>query len=69
VAGFSRYLSSGETHIMGVPLELLVLRRDGSRLRCRLKVEEAPGAGGEAMFVGWIDPVPLVPVPDEGGVS
>ena len=58
VAGFSRYLSTGEAHVLGVPLELPVLRRDGSRIRCRLKVEEAPGAGGEAMFVAWIDSLP-----------
>jgi PAS domain S-box-containing protein len=67
VAGFSRYLSSGEAHILGVPLELPVQRRNGTRVPCRLKVEEAPGAGGEAMFVGWIDPLPADPAPDSGG--
>ena len=67
VAGFSRYLSTGEAHLLGVPLELPVLRRDGTRIQCRLKVEEAPGAGGEAMFVGWIDPLPGASAPDVGG--
>jgi PAS domain S-box-containing protein len=57
VAGFSRYLSSGEAHILGMPLDVPVLHRDGSRIMCRVKIEEAPGAGGEAMFVGWITPV------------
>ncbi len=55
VAGFSRYMSTGDARILGRPLELAVLHRDGRRLPCRLLVEQAPGAGGEAMFVAWID--------------
>jgi len=59
VAGFSRYLSTGEARILGVPMDIPVMRRDGSRIPCRMLVEQAPGAGGEAMFVAWLDPFPL----------
>ncbi len=61
VAGFSRYLSTGEARLLGAPLDVSVMHRDGSRIPCRLLVEQAPGAGGEAMFVGWIDPFPAHP--------
>lgn len=57
VAAFSRYLSSGEARILGRPLEVPVLCRDGSRVPCRLLIEQAPGAG-EALFVAWFDPLP-----------
>ena len=58
VAGFSRYLSTGQARILGSPLDLPVLHRDGTRIPCRLLIEQAPGAGGESMFVAWIDPLP-----------
>lgn len=54
VAGFSRYLSSRDSRIIGTPLDVAVLCRDGRRVPCRLLVEQAPG-GGEALFVGWFD--------------
>ncbi|MDF2968138.1 MAG: putative sensor protein [Nocardioidaceae bacterium] len=58
VAGFSRYLSSGETSLGGAAVEMPVQRRDGTTLRCMLTLEETPGAGGEAIVVGWMSPVP-----------
>lgn len=58
VAGFSRFLGTGEPHILGESLVVAVLHHDGSRIPCRLMVEEAPGAGGESMFVGWVEPLP-----------
>ena len=58
VAGFSRYLSSGETSLGSSAVEMPVQRRDGTTLRCMLTLEETPGAGGEAVVVGWMTPVP-----------
>jgi PAS domain S-box-containing protein len=58
VAGFSRYLSSGETSLGSSAVEMPVQRRDGTTLRCMLTLEETPGAGGEAIVVGWMTPVP-----------
>lgn len=57
VAGFSRHLSTGEAHVLGVPVDLPVLRRDGTELPCRLVIERAPLQHGRAVYVAWIDPL------------
>lgn len=57
VAGFSRYVSTGEAHILGVPLQLPILRRDGSELLCRIVIERAPVSGGRGVHVARIEPV------------
>ena len=57
VAGFTRHLSTGEAHALGVPLELPVLCRDGSEVLCRFLVERAPLSRGRAVYVAWIDPL------------
>ena len=57
VAGFSRHLSSGEANVLGVPLELPVLHRDGSSLPCRFLVEQAPSNAGRSVYLAWIDPL------------
>lgn len=56
VAGFSRYLSTGEAHIIGVPVDLPVLHRDGQELPCRILIERAP-ASGRPVYLAWIDPI------------
>jgi PAS domain S-box-containing protein len=58
VAGFSRHLSTGESHVLGVPLELPVLRKDGTEVRCRFLVDRAPLQEGRAVYLAWIDPMP-----------
>lgn len=57
VAGFTRHLTTGETHVLGVPLELPVLRADGTELMCRFLIERAPAEVGRAVYVAWLDPV------------
>lgn len=57
VAGFSRHLTTGEAHVLGVPLDLPVLRRDGSEVQCRFLVERAPTGPGRSVYFAWIDPV------------
>ena len=57
VAGFTRHLSTGEAHVLGVPLELPVLCFDGSERRCRFLIERTPTASHHAMYLAWIDPI------------
>jgi PAS domain S-box-containing protein len=56
VAGFSRHLTTGEAHVLGVPLTLPVLRRDGSEVTCRFLVERSPTTFGRSVFLAWIEP-------------
>jgi PAS domain S-box-containing protein len=55
VAGFSRYLTTGEAHVIGVPLELPVLRADGSEVMCSLLIEQVDD-GSAPVYVAWITP-------------
>lgn len=61
VAGFSRHLSTGEAHVLGVPLDLPVLRKDGTEVLCRFLIERAPLSQGRAVYVAWIDPLGETP--------
>ena len=56
VAGFSRHLATGRTHILGVPLQLPVLHADGTLLLCDVLIERSPTAVGRPVYVAWIDP-------------
>ena len=57
VAGFTRHLSTGEAHVLGVPLELPVLCFDGSEIACRFLIERAPAAHNHTVYLAWIDPI------------
>ncbi len=57
VAGFTRHLTTGEAHVLGVPLELPVLHADGSEVTCRFLIEQAAADGPRALYLAWIDPV------------
>lgn len=57
IAGFSRHLHTGQAHALGVPLELPVLRRDGTRVMCAFMVEQAPANAGRSVYVAWIEPL------------
>lgn len=57
VAGFMRHLTTGESHVLGVQLQLPVLRADGSEIACRFLIERAAAEAGRAVYVAWIDPV------------
>ncbi len=63
VAGFTRHLSTGQAHVLGVGLELPVLRRDGSEVLCHFLVERAEVSSGRPVYLAWISPVePISPV-------
>lgn len=57
VAGFSRHLSTGEAHVLGVPLTLPVLHADGTQIPCTFMVEQAAAGPGRSMYLAWIEPV------------
>lgn len=57
VAGFTRHLTTGEAHALGVPLVLPVLRADGVRLECDVLIEQTPAKWGRHVYVAWISPV------------
>ena len=57
VAGFTRHLTTGETHLLGTPLRLPALRADGTRVECDVLIERAPVTAGRPVYLAWIDPV------------
>jgi len=57
VAGFTRHLSTGQAHVLGVALELPVLRRDGSEVLCHFLVERADVSNGRPVYLAWISPI------------
>ena len=57
IAGFSRHLTTGETHILGVPVRLPVRRADGSRVDCQVLIEQRSSTAGRHLYVAWFDPV------------
>ena len=57
VAGFSRHLSTGESHVLGVELELPVLHADGHEVACRFLIERTSVEPGRTVYLAWIDPL------------
>jgi PAS domain S-box-containing protein len=57
VAGFSRHLTTGQASVLGVDLELPVLRKDGSEVLCRFLVERADVGSGRPVYLAWIEPL------------
>jgi len=56
VAGFTRHLTTGESHAIGVPLRLPVLRRDGTRIQCDFLIDQTKVKSGRTVYVAWIEP-------------
>lgn len=56
VVGFSRHLTTGEAHVIGVQVVLPVLRRDGSEVSCSFLLERVDPPGGRPVYLAWIDP-------------
>jgi len=55
VAGFSRHLSTGEAHLLWIPLELPVLRADGTEIRCAVLIEQAAAEPGRRLHLAWFE--------------
>ena len=58
VAGFTRHLTTGEARVLGVALDLPVLRLDGREVVRRFLIEQVITPGGRRVYVAWLDPVP-----------
>jgi PAS domain S-box-containing protein len=56
VAGFTRHLSTGEAHVLGVPLDLPVLRRDGTEVACDVVIEQTGTTSGRRVYLAWVSP-------------
>jgi PAS domain S-box-containing protein len=56
VAGFSTHLSTGQAHVLGVPLRLPALHADGRELDCDYLVEAVPAGSGRSVYLAWIEP-------------
>ncbi len=55
VAGFSRHLSTGVAHVLDVPLQLPVLRKDGSEVLSTFLIEQSAVDSSRSVYVAWID--------------
>ncbi len=55
VAGFSRHLSTGEAHVLGVPLTLPLLAADGTELDGQFMIEHRRPDAGRALYLAWIE--------------
>lgn len=59
VAGFTRHLTTGEAHVLGVPIQLPVLCADGREIMCDFMIERVPGSTKRSIYIAWIEPVKL----------
>lgn len=57
VAGFTRHLTTGEAHVLDVPLTLPVLRADGAEILTSFLVQKAATNDGRAIYLAWIEPL------------
>ncbi|MDX6274513.1 MAG: hypothetical protein QOJ92_1723 [Frankiales bacterium] len=56
VAGFTRHLTTGQAHAVGVPLDLPVLRADGTELMCTFLIEAHRTPSGRSVYLSTITP-------------
>jgi PAS domain S-box-containing protein len=54
VTGFARHVHMGHKHVLGTELRLPALRRDGSEVPVRLRIEQSD-AVHQGMYLGWIE--------------
>ncbi len=57
LAGFTRHQTTGESHVLGLPLELPVLRSDGTQVHVRFLLERVRAPRGRSVYVAWLDPL------------
>jgi PAS domain S-box-containing protein len=57
VAGFTRHLTTGEAHALGVELDLPVLHADGHEITFTFLIERASATPGRTVYVAWLRPV------------
>ncbi|HVE62396.1 MAG TPA: SpoIIE family protein phosphatase, partial [Mycobacteriales bacterium] len=57
VAGFTRHLTTGQAHALGVPLELPVLHANGTEILCSFFIEASRTPSGRSVYVSWVTPL------------
>ncbi len=57
LAGFSRLQVTGEPRILGSPVQVPAVRRDGSSVEIALTIEQVAGTGGRRAFRGGLTPL------------
>lgn len=57
VAGFTRHLTTGESHALGVKLDLPVLHADGHEVLCTFLIEHVPAPQGRSVYISWLTPL------------
>ena len=57
VSGFSRHLSTGVAHAIGVPLDLPVLRADGTEVVCGFLIQHLRTPEGRSVYIADIRPL------------
>jgi len=55
VAGFSRHLSTGEAHVLGVPLTLPLLTAQGEEVNGQFLIEHRRTDAGRVLYLAWIE--------------
>ncbi len=58
LAGFSRLQVTGKPRILGSPVHVPALRRDGSTVEVTLTIEQLVGVGGRSAFRAVLEPAP-----------
>jgi PAS domain S-box-containing protein len=56
IAGFVRYLISGQPRILGSPVSVPALRRDGSQVPVSIRIDNVTAGGGRQVFVATLTP-------------
>ena len=56
VAGFTRHLTTGEAHALGIPVDLPVLHAQGREIVCTFLIEQHTTAQGRNVYVSWLTP-------------
>lgn len=59
LAGFTRHQTTGETHVIGMPVELPVLRSDGTEVQVAFLLERARAPHGRSVYLAWLTPLDM----------
>ncbi len=57
VAGFTRHLTTGEAHALGVHLTLPVLHADATEFDCDFFIEAHRARSGRTVYLAWVTPL------------
>lgn len=58
IAGFTRHLTTGESRVLGVDIQLPVLHADGHELVCGFRIDRIPVGAGRSVYLARLTPPP-----------